>query len=179
MNRKMIAIVALLLVCGAATAQLPDIRPGDSCEKLRATYGKETSLDGPAHTWKQGVLTIEVLVKPGGPCVTGAVNYIVQPGNVFQTREGILLGKDTMAEAAAKLGGRIHDTWYIFWRGEGKAYGQIEVPPTRAYPYKQTYSWQLNPRATAKLTDMPTKTNFSTETATYYSIDPPDPGTLQ
>ena len=169
---------ALLFLASSAWAQLPDIRPGDTCEKLRATYGKETSLDGPAHNWKQGALTIQVLVKPGGPCVAGGVNLTVAPGAVFRTREGILLGKDTMAEAAAKLSGRIHDTWYIFWRGEGKAYGQIEVPPTRAYPYKQTYSWQLKPAAAAKLTDLPTKANFTNETSIFYSIDPPDPGTL-
>ena len=175
--RRLVAFAWLSVSC-AAMAQLPDIRPGDACEKLRATYGKESSIEGPAHNWKQGALTIQVLVRPGGPCITGAVNYILAQGSVFRTREGILLGKDTMAEAAAKLGGRIHDTWYIFWRGEGKAYGQIEVPPTKTYPYKQTYSWQLNPTATAKLTELPTKTNFTTETANYYTIDPPDPGTL-
>lgn len=176
---KSLMAFVLLAVSSAAMAQLPDIRPGDSCEKLRASYGKESSLDGPAHVWKQGALTIQVLVRPNGPCVAGSVNFLIAPGSIFRTREGILLGKDTMAEVAAKFSGRIHDTWYIFWRGEGKAYGQIEVPPTRAYPYKQTYSWQLNPGAAAKLTEMPTKVTFTNEPVTFYSIDPPDPGTLQ
>ncbi len=175
---KTVIAVAFLTISCAAMAQIPDIRPGDSCDKLRAAYGKETSLDGPAHNWQQGALTIQVLVRPGGPCVAGSINFTIQPGSVLRTREGILLGKDTMSEVAAKLSGRIHDTWYIFWRGEGKAYGQIEVPPTGPYPYKQTYSWQLNPAATAKLTDLPTKANFTTETVKFYSIDPPDPGTL-
>jgi hypothetical protein len=174
-------LIGFALLAGSCTAmaQLPDIRPGDTCEKLRASYGKENSIEGPAHNWKQGAVTIQVLVRPAGPCVTGAVNYLLAQGSVFRTHEGILLGKDTMAEAAAKLGGRIHDTWYIFWRGEGKAYGQIEVPPTKAYPFKQTYSWQLNRAAAARLTDLPTKASFTTESANYYTIDPPDPGTLQ
>ena len=176
---KFLSFAALLFIVSTASAQLPDIKPGDSCEKLRANYGKELSVEGPAHTWKQGALTIQVLVKPGGPCVTGAVNFILGPGHILATRDGVALGKDTMAEAAAKLKDRINDTNYIFIRGEGKAYGQIEVPPTRAYPYKQTYSWQLNPGATVKLTRLPTKADFTSETANYYSIDPPDPGTLQ
>ena len=173
MNR--IVIAALLLVTSAASAQLPNIHPGDSCEKLRTTYGKESSQQGPAHTWKQGALTIQILVRPNGPCVAGAVNFIVDSGSVFRTREGILLGKDTMAQTAARLKDRINDTNYIFIRGEGRAYGQIEVPPSAAFPYKQTYSWQLNPAATAKLTKLPTKADFTTESVNYYTIDPPDP----
>lgn len=173
-----VLICAVLLVSSAALAQLPNVHPGDSCEKLRGSYGKETSLDGPAHTWKQGALTIQVLVKPGGRCVAGAVNFIVAQGGMFRTRDGIVLGKDTMTEGAAKLKGRINDTSYIFIRGEGKAYGQIEVPPSAGYPYKQSYSWQLNSAATANLTRLPTKADFTSETVNYYTIDPPDPGTL-
>lgn len=163
-------------VASVASAQLPNIKPGDSCEKLRATYGNETSQQGPAHVWKQGALTIQVLVRPGGPCVAGAINFTVQAGSVFRTREGILLGKDTMAEAAAKLGNRIDDYNYIFIRGNGKAYGEFEVPPSAAYPYKQTYSWELNRAATAKLTKLPTKADFTSEPVMFYSVDPPDPG---
>jgi hypothetical protein len=176
---KRICALALLVVSISAKAQLPNIKPGDRCEKLRGTYGKEVSLEGPAHVWKQGALTIQVLVRPGGPCVAGAVNFIVEPGSVFKTRDGILLGKDTMSEAAAKLRGRINDTNYIFIRGEGKAYGQIEVPPSAAYPYKQTYSWQLRQSAAGKLTTTPVRADFTSEIVNFYTVDPPDPQGMQ
>jgi hypothetical protein len=174
---KRLGVLLLLVSCCAVKAQLPDIKPGDRCEKLRASYGKETSLEGAAHVWKQGALTIQVLVRPGGPCVAGAVNFLVAPGGVFRTRDGVLLGRDTMADAAAKLKGHINDTNYIYIRGGGKAYGQIEVPPSAAFPYKQTYSWELNPAATARLTSTPIRPDFTSESVYFYTIDPPDPGT--
>ena len=162
-------------VASVASGQLPNIRPGDSCENLRARYGNETSQQGPAHVWKQGMLTIQVLVRPGGPCVAGAVNFILVPGSIFRTRDGVVLGKDTMLEAAAKLNGRIDDTSYMFIRGEGKAYGQIVVPPSAAFPYKQTYSWQLKQSAADKLTTTPVRADFTSETVNFYTVDPPDP----
>ncbi len=172
---KALAIAALLIACTAAAQNLPDIRPGDSCEKLRARFGTESSLQGPAHTWKQGVLTITVLVRPNGPCVAGDVQYSVDPGHVFITRDGILLGKDTLVAATAKLKGRINDTNYMSLRGEGKAYGQLEAPPTTAFPFKGTYSWQLNQAAAQKLDAPPKRTDFSDEPVTFYSVGPPDP----
>jgi len=176
---KLLAILVLLLTSGAATAQLPAIKPGDSCEKLRVTYGNEVSQQGPAHEWKQGALTIQVLVRPGGPCVAGAVNFIIEQGGVFRTRDGVLLGKDTMSEAAAKLRGRIDDTSYMFIRGGGKAYGQIVVPPSTAFPYKQTYSWELSSSATARLKTTPVRADFTSETVNFYTVDPPDPPGMQ
>ncbi len=169
------AIAALLLIAGSAVAQLPNIKPGDSCEKLRASYGNEASQEGPAHVWKQGTLTIQVLVRPGGPCVAGSVNFIVEPGSVFTTHDGIVLGRDTMAAAAQKLHGRINGDSYIFLRGAGKAYGQIVVPPSPAFPFKSTYSWQLNPARTEKLTTTPTLADFTSEPVNFYTLDPPDP----
>jgi hypothetical protein len=170
------AIAATLFIaCAAAAQNIPDIRPSDTCENLRAHYGKESSAQGPAHTWKQGALTITILIKPNGPCVAGAVQYFVEPGHVFITRDGILLGKDTLVAASSKLKDRINDTNYISIRGEGKAYGQIEAPPAPAFPFKGTYSWQLNQAAAQKLTAPPRRTDFTDEPVTFYSVDPPDP----
>lgn len=71
--------------------------------------------------------------------------------------------------------GRINDTNYMSLRGEGKAYGQIEVPPTTAFPFKGTYSWLLRQAAAQKLDAPPKRTDFSDEPVIFYSIDPPDP----
>jgi len=172
---KILPMLALLVASGAAMAQLPNIKPGDSCDELRSRYGNEVSQQGPAHVWKQAGLTIQVLVRPGGPCVAGSVNFTVEPGSVFRTRDGVLLGRETMPEAAAKLKGRIDDTSYVFIRGEGKAYGQIVVPPSAAFPYKQTFSWQLRQSAADKLTTTPVRADFSSETVNFYTVDPPDP----
>lgn len=170
------AIAAIFLLTLTASAQnVPDIKPGDTCEKLRAAYGKESSQEGPAHIWKQDGVEIRVLVKPGGPCVAGSVEYSIQPGHTFRTRDGIVLGRDTMADAGLKLRGRISGNNYVFLRGEGKAYGQIEAPPTTGFPYKGTYSWQLNQTVAAKLNAPPKLTDFTNEPVTFYSIDAPDP----
>jgi hypothetical protein len=166
---------AFLIACAAAAQNIPDIRPGESCEKLRARYGTESSAQGPAHTWKQGALTVTVLVKPNGPCVAGAVQYSVDAGHIFITRDGILLGKDTLVAASLKLKGRINDTNYLSMRGEGKAYGQIEAPPIPSFPFKGTYSWQLKQAAAQKLNAPPQRTDFSDEPVTFYSVDTPDP----
>jgi len=166
---------ALFIVCNAAAQNIPDIRPGDTCDKLRARYGTESSAQGPAHTWKQDAMTITVLVKPNGPCVAGSVQYSVDPGHVFVTRDGILLGKDTLVAASSKLKGRINDTNYLSIRGEGKAYGQIEAPPTPTFPFKGTYSWQLKEAAAQKLNAPPKRTDFTDEPVTFYSVDTPDP----
>jgi hypothetical protein len=165
----------LLIACTAAAQTIPDIRPGETCERLRARFGAESSAQGPAHTWKQGALTVTVLVKPNGPCVAGSVQYSVEPGHVFITRDGILLGKDTFVAASLKLKGRINDTNYVSIRGEGKAYGQLEAPPTPTFPFKGTYSWQLNPAAAQKLSAPPERTDFSDEPVTFYSVNTPDP----
>ena len=172
---KVLSFFALFTIAGTAMAQLPDFKPGDSCETLRSAYGNEASQQGPAHEWKQGTLTVQVLVRPSGPCVAGAVNFIVEAGSVFRTRDGVMLGKDTMAEATAKLKGRIHDTDYMFIRGGGKAYGQIIVPPSATFPYKQTYSWVLDSAAAARLTTTPVRADFTSETVNFYTVDPPDP----
>ena len=69
-----------------------------------------------------------------------------RPGHTLRTRDGIILGKDTIAEARLKLKGRIDPDSYMSVRGEGKAYGQISViKPIPAYPFTGTYSWLLNP----------------------------------
>ena len=79
---KTSAIAAVFLIaCTASAQRVPDMKPGDTCEKLRATYGKESSQEGPAHVWQQDAVTIRVLVKPGGPCVAGLVEYSIQPGH--------------------------------------------------------------------------------------------------
>jgi hypothetical protein len=172
---KTFSIVAMLLITCTATAQIPDIKPGDTCQKLRGAYGNESSQEGPAHTWKQGALTIQVLVRPGGPCVAGSVNFIVEPAHTFTTRDGTVLGKDTIAAAALKLKGRIDNTSYIFMRGAGKAYGQIVVPPIASFPFKSTYSWQLAPARIDKLNTTPTLADFTSEPVNFYTLDPPDP----
>jgi hypothetical protein len=172
---KTLAIAAVFLIaCTAAAQRVPDMKPGDTCEKLRATYGNEASQDGPAHVWQQDGLTIRVLVKPGGPCVAGLVEYSIQPGHTFRTHDGIILGKDTIAEARLKLKGRIDANSYVSLRGEGKAYGQLEVAAIAGYPFKGTYSWQLNPAVADKLSTPPKLTDFTNEPVIVYSIDSAD-----
>lgn len=169
---KATAIAAVLLLAGTASAQtIPDMKPGDTCEKLRAIYGKEISQDGPAHIWKQGAVEIRVLVKPNGRCVAGLVEYSVQPGHTFTTHDGIILGKDTIAEARQKLRGRIDADSYMSVRGEGKAYGQLVVAPSAAYPFTGTYSWLLSPAVADKLSGPPKLADFTNEPVTVYSID--------
>jgi hypothetical protein len=169
---KATAIAAIVLLAGTAAAQaIPDMKPGDSCEKLRASYGNESSQEGPAHVWKQGAVEIRVLVKPNGPCVAGLVEYSIQPGHTFRTRDGIILGKDTVAEANQKLRGRIDANSYMALRGEGKAYGQLVVAPSAAFPFTGTYSWQLSPAAANKLSGPPRLADFTNEPVTVYSID--------
>ena len=172
---KTSAIAAVLLIaCTASAQRVPDMKPGDTCEKLRATYGKESSQEGPAHVWQQDAVTIRVLVKPGGPCVAGLVEYSIQPGHTFRTHDGIILGRDTIAEAILKLKGRIDANSYMSLRGEGKAYGQLEVAAIAGYPFKGTYSWLLNPSVAGKLSAPPKLTDFTNEPAIVYSIDSAD-----
>ncbi|MGA1983160.1 MAG: hypothetical protein ABSG84_11940 [Acidobacteriaceae bacterium] len=172
---KIPAIAAIFLIaCTAAAQRIPDIKPGETCEKLRASYGNESSVDGPAHIWQQGSLTIRVLVKPNGPCVAGLVEYSVEPGHTYVTHDGIMLGRDTIAEASQKLRGRIDANSYMSLRGEGKAYGQLVVAPSAAYPFTGTYSWQLSPSVADKLSAPPRRTDFTNEPVTVYSIDSAD-----
>ena len=169
---KTSAIAAVLLIaCTASAQRVPDMKPGDTCEKLRATYGKESSQEGPAHVWQQDAVTIRVLVKPGGPCVAGWVEYSIQPGHAFRTHDGIILGRDTIAEARLKLKGRIDANSYMSLRGEGKAYGQLEVAAIAGYPFKVTYSWLLNPSVADKLSAPPKLSDFTNEPVIVYSID--------
>jgi hypothetical protein len=165
---------AFLIACTAAAQNVPDMKPGDSCDKLRANYGNEASQDGPAHVWQQEGVTIRVLVRPGGPCVAGWVEYSIQPGHTFRTHDGIILGRDTLAEARVKLKGRIDANSYMSLRGEGKAYGQLVVAPTAGYPFKGTYSWLLNPTAADKLSAPPKLTDFTNEPVIVYSMDSAD-----
>ena len=165
------AIAAIfLLACTAAAQNVPDMKPGDTCEKLRAAYGNEASQNGPAHVWQHDGVTIRVLVKPGGPCVAGWVEYSIQPGHTFRTRDGIILGKDTIAEARMKLKGHIDANSYMSLRGEGKAYGQLVVAPSAACPFTVTYSWLLSPAVADRLSAPPKLTDFTNEPAMVYSI---------
>lgn len=164
--------VLLLIVEGTVAAQaVPDMKPGDTCDKLRAAYGNELSQDGPAHIWRQNGVTIRVLVRPDGPCVAGDVEYSVDAGHTYTTRDGIILGKDTISEAKRKLQGRIDDTSYMSILWAGKAYGQFVVPPSRSVPFTGTYSWQLRKSVAGALTGPPKFTDFMNEPAIAYSID--------
>ena len=166
------AIAAMFLIaCTAAAQKIPDIKPGDTCEKLHASYGKESSLDGPAHIWKTDTVEVRVLVRPNGPCVAGLVEYSVQPGHTYTTRDGIILGKDTITEASIKLKGRIDSNSYMSIRGEGKAYGQLVVPPAPGNQFTGTYSWLLRQAVAGKLNAPPKITDFTGEPAVTYSID--------
>lgn len=169
---KIAALAATFLVaCTAAAQRVPEMKPGDTCDKLRVLYGKESSEEGPAHIWVEDAVTIRVLVKPGGPCVAGLVEYSIQPGHTFTTRDGIVLGQDTIAAARRKLLGRIDADSYMSVRGEGKAYGQLVVPPRPGYPFTGTYSWQLSTQIADKLSAPPKLTDFTNEPAIVYSID--------
>lgn len=172
---KAATVAALLLMVGTAAAQaVPDIKPGDTCDRLRARYGNEVSQEGPAHIWKQNGITIRVLVKPNGPCVAGLVEYSVEPGHTYTTRDGIILGRDTINEAKRKLQGRIDDTSYMSIRGAGKAYGQLVVPPSATNPFQGTYSWLLR-RAVADTETAPPKlTDFTNEPVIVYSFEAPE-----
>ena len=173
--RMALQAAVMLLGCSAAAQTLPNIKPGDSCGKLRGIYGKEISLDGPAHVWKQGVIETTVLVKPNGPCVAGEVRFSVDTGHTVATHDGIILNSDTTASAAAKVKGRIDSTSYYFINGEGKAYAMLEVPPSPGFPFKQTFGWLLSQARTSKLNGRPPQlTDFSTEPVTFYSLDLPN-----
>jgi hypothetical protein len=170
-----LAVAALLFATTAAAQSIPDIKPGDTCDKLRAAYGQESSLNGPAHIWQQDGITIRVLVRPNGPCIAGMVEYSVDPGHTYRTRDGIILGRDTIAEASQKLKGRINSTSYMSLRGEGKAYGQLVVPPAPVNPFTGTYTWLLRPAVADTLTAPPKISDFSSEPVLVYSIDSRDP----
>jgi hypothetical protein len=176
---RALAVAALLMSTAAAAQSIPDMKPGDTCAKLRAIYGQESSLNGPAHIWKQEIVETRVLVKPNGPCVAGSVFYYIQPSHTLRTRDGIVLGEDTTASAVLKLKGRINSTSFYFIHGEGKAYAKLEIPPSPTFPFKTTYGWQLNSTITEKLKAPPTLTDFTTEPVTFYSIDLPDPRETQ
>jgi hypothetical protein len=164
-----------LLACTLSAQTTPNFKPGDTCQALRAAYGKESQLDGALHVWSDATMNLRVFVKPGGPCVAASVNYQIQPGHTFRTRDGIVLGKDTTADARLKLNGRIDNTSFYFLRGEGKAYAQLVVPPTPAFPFKSTYGWQLNSAAESRLKAPPVLSDFTSEPVTFYWIDTPDP----
>jgi hypothetical protein len=102
------------------------------------------------------------------------VEYSIQPGRTFRTHDGIILGKDTIAEARLKLKGRIDANSYMSLRGEGKAYGQLEVTASAGYPFRGTYSWLLNPAVADKLSAPPKLTDFTNEPVIVYSIDSAD-----
>ncbi|HEX6510547.1 MAG TPA: hypothetical protein VF221_23205 [Chloroflexota bacterium] len=172
---RLLSVIALCLCAGTGAAQsVPDIKPGDTCEKLRGAYGKETAQQGPAHIWKQNGVTIRVLVKPNGPCLAGLVEYSVESGHTYTTRDGVTLGRDTLAEAQRKLQGRIDANSYMSLRGEGKAYGQLVVSSAPANPFKGTYSWQLRKSVADTPTNPPRITDFTTEPVIVYSIEAPE-----
>jgi len=170
---KATAIAALLFACPLVAQTVPDIKPGDSCEALRVTYGKESSQEGPFLNWQRDAVKIRVFVKPNGPCVTASVSYFVEPGHTFTTRDGIVLGRDTLAEASLKLKGRVDSNNIVFIRGEGKAYANLEAPPTPTFPFNGIYLWQLNQAIADKLTAPPKLNDFTREPALYYSINSP------
>ena len=172
---KTAAIAAIFCLAYPLAAQtIPDIKPGDTCEKIRAGYGQESSLEGPAHIWKREAVSVRVLVKSNGPCVAGLVEFDVQPGHTCTTGDGIILGKDTIADAIQKLKGRIDSNSYMSVRGEGKAYGQLVVSPTPANKFTGTYSWLLRQSIADKLSAPPRLSDFTTEPVAVYSIDSAD-----
>jgi hypothetical protein len=177
------ALLAAIFLCPCTLAAQPAldplIRPGDTCESLRAAYGTETKLEGAAHTWKRDGMQIMVLVKPGGPCVAGSVQYSLEPGRTFRTRDGLVLGKDTIADANLKLKGRINSTSFYFVRGQGKAYAMLVVPPSSGFPLKSTYGWLLNPAIESRLHAPPQLADFTSEPVTFYSLDKLDPRETQ
>ena len=80
-----------------------------------------------------------VLVKPNGPCVASMVEYSVEPGHTYTTRDGIVLGRDTIAEASEKLKGRIDSTSYMSAPRSGQGLRSTDRP---ARP-SQALHWHL------------------------------------
>ena len=146
-----------------------NILPGVSCENVRALLGKESEGDRYSLNWK--LKDIEISVFPDSHCIVRSVMYFVKPGHRFATPDGVILGKDTIADAKAKLKDRISESSPFISEGEGHIQEEVELRPTSTFPFKSIYSWSLDWEKTEKLHREPLTTDFTTEPVEAYTVD--------
>jgi hypothetical protein len=150
-------------------SELPNILPGDSCDKVRALYGKETEAEKYAKTWKRD--NIQVWMQVDKRCIATTVMYFIQRGHTASTLDGVILGRDTVADATQKLLPRLSGNTASIWQGEGQVHAALELPPSLDLPFKSSYDWALPENIIGRLKREPALSDFTSEAVYSYSIE--------
>jgi hypothetical protein len=149
--------------------QFPRIIPGDTCQKARSLLGKETDGDQFSLNWNRNDMKVSVF--PDSHCIIRSVTYFIESGRTFTTPDGVVLGKDTIAEVETKLKGRITESSPFVSEGEGHVSAELELPPTSSFPFKTIYFWGLDDVLTNRLHHDPQMSDFTNEKVESYSLD--------
>jgi hypothetical protein len=166
---------------------VPAVFPGDRCEKALTTYGKPTETDDKEgeFDWNFGGYSITVEFDPAaekkGRCVVQGVVVLVIPGEAQRaTADGIVLGKNTLADVENGLAARLPKEARCVWTSQGSWFGDLSVAASKSFPYETTYTAMLPPDAvdddpdgeTPKGANNPRFEDFELLPVNQYRLDP-------
>jgi hypothetical protein len=162
----------------AASSQspFPLILPGETCENIRARYGRESESDpGIQNTWKLDNMSISAGI--GKDCIVKDVNYFVGDEHRVTTPDGVVLGEDTIQSTIEKLRSKLAGNEAYVWQGEHQVHAGLDVPPQTGFPYWTTYDWAMSQKKADSITSKrePLMSDFSNETVSSFGIDPHKP----
>ena len=160
----------------ASNLTFPIILPGDTCENIRARYGKESKADPPINrTWKLNNMSISVFT--GTDCIAKASTYFVEGNRLVTTPDGITLGKDTIQTATQKLQPKLAGNGASVWEGEGHVHAELVIPPQPSFPFWVSYDWAMDDQKADKITSKrePLISDFSDEPVSSVGIEAHEP----
>lgn len=120
----------------ATIPSIPRLLPGDSCSKAIALMGKPQERNEFLMSWDLKGLSVSAGISV--ECVVRGVFFVVDDGALFRTRDGIVLGRDTVGAVErrlAKSGAAISTE-----APEGNWVALITVPARVGFPHQTVYS---------------------------------------
>jgi septal ring-binding cell division protein DamX len=138
--------------------QIPNLVPGDTCEKASEVYGDSSEKDEHDRTWRKR--DFEVFVGLDSRCVITSEEVAIVTGHTALTPDGVMLGKSTLADVERILLSHGQETSESVDAPEGDWEAVVERRPTQDASYTTVYRATLNPKAVNHLKRDPVFADF-------------------
>ena len=153
--------------------QIPNLIPGDTCDKAGEALGKPTEEDQYFRSWKKPDFLLTATADSA--CHLTSIEISVPTGHKALTVDGITLGASTLADSERILGNGLTEGSESVEAPEGNWVGILQLDPSPGKPYKVSYRAPLALGKAEALGHDPVFSDFRSLPVTEYSVEMVDP----
>lgn len=150
-------------------SQIPQVVPGDTCEKAEKVLGKPMEEDKFSRTWETQDFVITAVTDSA--CHLTDIGISVITGHKALTVDGIILGTTTLAAAEKILGKHLAEPSESVEEAEGNWSATLHLGTVPAMPFKAAYGAYIASDDADAMNHYPTISDFRGLPITDYSLE--------